>query len=81
MAVFSYVVLCLVLPVNARFLSLLNSVKYDSSLISFSQQFLIIFETIFYAVTYHFKKFFGYAVALSNFQNYLVMQLAGIDSA
>ena len=33
---FVHGVLCLVKPVNARFLSLLNSVKYDSSLISFS---------------------------------------------
>ena len=46
------VVLCLVHPVNARFLSLVNSVKYDSSLISFQcplagQQFLIICELIF----------------------------------
>ena len=30
------VVLCLVHPVNARFLRLLNRAKYDSSLISFS---------------------------------------------
>ena len=34
MAFFVGVVLCLVKPVNARVLSLLNSVKYDSSLIS-----------------------------------------------
>ena len=33
---FVHGVLCLVKPVNARFLSLLNSVKYDSSLISLS---------------------------------------------
>ena len=33
---FVHGVLCLVKPVNVRFFSLLNSVKYDSSLISFS---------------------------------------------
>ena len=62
---FVHGVLCLVKPVNARFLSLLNSVKYDSSLISFSapwqvNSFLISANYLFYAVTVLFflKKIF-----------------------
>ena len=61
---------------------LLISIKYDSSLISFSvpwqvNSFLISANYLFYAVTvfnFYFR-FFTYAVTVSNFQNYLVMQL------
>ena len=82
--------LCLVKPVNARFLSLLNSVKFDSSLISFSaswqvNSFLISANYLYKAVTVFIFYFFGEAVTVSKFQTYLVKQLkiffAGINSA
>ena len=68
--------LCLVEPVNARVLTLLNSVKCDSSLISFSapwqvNSFLISVNYLFYAVTvcsfFFFFEFFGCAVTVSKF--------------
>ena len=74
---FVHGVLCLVKPVNARFLSLQNSVKYDSSLISFSapwqvNSFIISSNELFYAVTVFLLK---KLIEFRNFQNYLVMQL------
>ena len=60
-------VLCLVHPVKYRVFSLLNSVKYDSSLISFSaswqvNSFLLSANYLFYAVTaFNFFKIFSYA--------------------
>ena len=77
MAVLVDGVLCLVHSVKARVLSLLNSVKYDSSLISFSapwpiNSFLISANYLFYAVTV-----FIFLVMELQFQffNDLVMQL------
>ena len=72
-------VLCLVKPVNARVLSLLNSVKYDSSLISFSAPWQVNFFkclriVYFYAVTV-FIFLLVMQLQFQNFQNYLVMQL------
>ena len=71
MAVFCWCCDFLANSVCARDLSLLNSVKYDSSLISFSaplqvNSFLISANYLFYAVTVFFF-FFGYAVTVSNF--------------
>ena len=68
-------VLCLVKPVNARVLSLPNSVKYDSSFISFSapwqfNSFIISVNYLFYAVAVSKNClfiFFGYAVTVSKF--------------
>ena len=58
--------LCLVEPVNARFLSLLNSVKYESSLAG--QQFLISANYLFCAVTvFIFSKFLVMQLQFQNF--------------
>ena len=60
-------------PVNVRVLSLLNSVQYDSSLMSFSapwqvNSFLIPANYLFYEVSgFVFLIFFGYAVTVSKF--------------
>ena len=60
-------VFCLVKPVNAPFLSLLNSVEYDSSLISFSapwqvNSFFNICELfILRSYSFHFFIFLVYA--------------------
>ena len=61
----------LVHPINARFVRLLNRVKYDSSLISFSapwqvNSFLNFCES-FILCSYSFYLFFCYAVSVSNF--------------
>ena len=60
-------VLCLVKPVNARVLSLLNRVKYDSSFISFSA--LWQFNSFLISANYFSIQlnFFGYAVTGSKF--------------
>ena len=57
------VVLCLVHPVNDRVLSLLNRVKYECSLISFSaswlvNSFLVSANYLIYAVTVFYFLFF-----------------------
>ena len=61
-------VLGLVHPVNARFLSLLNSVKYDSSLISFSAPWQVnnfFYLRIIYSMQLQFSFFKnGYAVTV-----------------
>ena len=72
--------LCLVKPVNARFFCLLNSVKYDSSLFSFSapwqvNSFFISANYLFYAVTvfsFFLKKkiFLALQFQFRIFQNY-----------
>ena len=85
--------LCLVKPVNARFLSLPNSVKYDSSFISFSAfwqvnsfffqkilRFLILCSYSFYF------SIFCYAVTVSKFSELFSYDAAtvffsGINSA
>ena len=47
-----------------------------SRTIHFRQQFFIICELNFlYSYSFHFFNFFGYAVTVSNFPNYLIMQL------
>ena len=68
--------------VCARVPGLLHSVKYDSSLISFSapwqfNSFLISANYFFYAVTVciFFSFFLVMQLQFQNFQNYLVMQL------
>ena len=64
---------CLVHPVNDRAFSLLNSVKYDCSLISFSaswqvDSFEISANYLIYAVTvFNFFELFTYAVTVSIF--------------
>ena len=78
-------VLCLVHPVSDRVFKLLNRVKYDSSLISFSapwhvnsfflRKTFISSNHSFYAVTVFILFFCGCAVAVSKCQNNLVMQL------
>ena len=60
-------VLCLVKPVNARVLSLLNRVKYDSSFGSSTVFFSAIFSLLLH--------FLVMQLQVRNFQNYLVMQL------
>ena len=85
-------VLCLVKPVNARFLSLLNSVKYDSSLVSFSapwqvNSFLIPANYLFCAFTVYIYIYI--LVMQSQFQKFeelfsyaaTVFFFAGINSA
>ena len=83
-------VLCLVHPVNARFLRLLNSVKYDCSLISFSAFWPV---NSFYSLRINKSLQLQFAVfflvmqlQFQNFQNYSVMQLqifffAGINNS
>ena len=83
MSFFVHGVLCLVKPVKARFLSLLNSVKYDSSLISFSAPwqvnsfFNICDFFILCSYSFFFEKKFSLVMQLQfrNFPNYLFMQL------
>ena len=67
---FVHGVVCLVKPVNARFLSLVSSVKYDSSLISFSGPWQVnsFFEYLrinnLFSYSFHF---FDFAVTVSKF--------------
>ena len=91
MAFFVGAVLCLVKPVNARVLSLLNSVKYDSPLISVP----LGWSTVFYYLRINFSMQLQFSFFLNFFllmqlqfqifPNYLFMQLqfffAGINSA
>ena len=74
--------LFLVIPVCARDFSLLNRVKFDCSLISFSaswqvNSFLISANYLYYAVAvFNFFELFTYAVTVSKKnQHYLVVQL------
>ena len=75
------VVLCLGHPVNDRLLSLLTSVKYDSSSISLSaswqvNRFFISVNYVIYAVkVLNFFELFAYAVTVSKFPNCLVLQV------
>ena len=77
---FVHGVLCLVKPVNARVLSLLNSVKYDSSLISVPlgrSTVFFICELIFlcsysFQFFFFFDFFFAYAVTVSNFSELFI---------
>ena len=69
--------ICLVKPVCARFLSLLNSIKYDSSLISVPLGQLTVFEylRINFSIQLQFffeLFFFAYAVAVSNFSELFI---------
>ena len=81
-------VLCLVHPVNARFLRLLNSVKHDCSLISFSASWPVnsffTFCELINLCSYSLH-FFGYAVTVSNFSELFsyaaTVFFAGINSA
>ena len=83
--------LCLVHPVNDRLLSLLNSVKYDSSLIfsvplGRSTVFKNICELfILCRYSLHFLNFLVMQLHFQNFQNFFVLLLqfffAGINSA
>ena len=82
--------ICLVKPVCARFLSLLNSIKYDSSLISVPLGQLTVFEylRINFSIQLQFfflNYFFAYAVTVSNFSELFIYAatvfFSGINSA
>ena len=73
--------ICLVKPVCARFLSLLNSIKYDSSLISVPLGQLTVFEYLRINFSMQLQFFFFELFFLlmqlqfQIFPNYLFMQL------
>ena len=84
MAVFCWCSDFLVNSVCAREFSLLNSVKCDSSFISFSAlwqfnsfffEYLRIIYSMQLQLSIFLNLFFGYAVTVSKFQNYSVMQI------